>query len=207
MKNTTVNYIRGLLKKYGKDWQRKTVIKELETVSRKEVAVQDMKLGYDPQTGYMGTAVKSEVTIACSRFHKILIFTKDYYQVMPVPEKLFIKDKLLYWGKMDKDAVFNCLYREQTSGIAYMKRFRVDKFILDREYPYTMENAKVLVLTCGPPPKLRVFYPKTGRIRITNEDVDFADLMIKGASARGNRVSAKAVTRIRVFEEKKKQEA
>ena len=202
MKRTTVNYIKALIKKYGKSWPRKTQIKELETVSRKEVALQDLKLGYDPETGYIGTSVKSKETIPCSQFHKIVIFTAEYYQVLPVPEKLFIKDPLLHWGKLDREAVFNCMYREQTTGIAYIKRFRVDKFILEREYPYTRENGKVLVLTTGEAPTVRVFYPKTGRVRITNEDVDFSQQLVKGAAAKGNRVSAKPVTRVRVLEPK-----
>ena len=204
MKRTTINYIKALLKKYGEGRERKTVIQEFEEISRKEVAVQDLKLGYDPETGYIGTAVKTADAVACSKFHKILIFTKDYYQVIPVPEKLFLKDPLLYWGKLNRSEVFNCLYREQTTGIAYMKRFKVEKFILEREYPYTQENSKVLLIQPGTPPKFRAYYPKTGRVRITMEDFDFGDLLVKGSGAKGNRVSPKPVSRIRVLADPKK---
>ena len=207
MKKTTTNYIRALLKKYGEGRERKTTIKELETVSRKEVAIQDLKLGYDPETGYIGTGVKAENAIPCSRFHKIIIFTEHYYKVMPVPEKLFIKQKLLYFGKVDKELVFNCLYRLNDSGIAFMKRFKVDKFILDREYPYTQDDARVLLLSPGKPPKVRVYYPKTGRVRVTNEDIDFSEQLVKAPTARGNRVSTKPVTRLRVLDKHKKEEA
>ena len=199
MKRTTINYIKALLKKYGKERERLTRLEEFEAISRKEVAIQDLKLGYDPDTGYIGTAVKSADAIACSRFHKILIFTQDYYQVIPVPEKLFLKDKLLLWGKLNREQVINCIYREQTTGIAYMKRFKVDKFILERQYSYTQENSKVLMLEKDPAPKVRVYYPKTGRVRITNEDVDFGELLVKGAQSKGNRVSPKPVNRIRVL--------
>ena len=205
MKRTTVNYIKALLKKYGSGRERKTQIQEFEQVSRRKVAIQDLKLGYDPETGYIGTAVKSEHTIPCSQFHKILIFTKDYFQVIAVPEKLFLKEPLTWWGKQDKNQIFNCVYREQTTGMAYMKRFKVEKFILDREYPYTIENSKVLLLETEAP-KFRAFYPKTGRIRVTNEDVDMAELLVKGYQSKGNRVSSKPVTRIRVLVDKKKSE-
>jgi len=203
MKKTTIGYIRDLLKKYGKGHERRTEITELETISRKEVAVQDLKLGYDPESGYLGTEVKTPDAIPCSKFHKILIFTPECYKVIPVPDKLFIKEEVLWWGKVDRDAVFNCMYREQTSGLAYIKRFRVEKFIMEREYPYTMPNAKVLHLSCNDEPVARVFYPKTGRTRITNEDVDFAQQLIKGSAARGNRVSPKPVTRIRILRDNK----
>ncbi len=203
MKRTTVAYIRNLLKQNSAGRERRTVIQELETVNRKKVAVQDLKLGYDPETGYLGTEVKSKETIPCSQFHKILVFTPTHYKVIAVPEKLFIPEPLLYWGKLDRNTVFSCMYRLQKSGIAFMKRFRVEKFILEREYGYTQEEAKVLHLSCGDPPLIRVYYPKTGRTRITNEDIDFSELLVKGVASRGNRVSTKPVTRIRELENKR----
>jgi len=202
MKRTTTNYIKGLLKKYGKGVERRTVIQEFETVNRREVAVQDLKLGYDPETGYMGTSVKCEEPIPCSQFHKILIFTPTYYQVIPVSEKIYLEDQILWWGKVDKERVFNCVYREQTSGIAYMKRFKVDKFIMERQYAYTLENSKILHLNAGEPPIFRAYYPKTGRVRVTNEDFDMADLLVKNSQAKGNRVSAKPVTRLRILDDR-----
>lgn len=207
MKRTTINYLKALLKKYGDGYPRRTVIKELEAVSRKEVAIQDLKLSYDPETGYMGTSVKGGTTIPCSKFHKIIIFTENYYKVISVPDKLFIDAPLLYWNKVDKEAIFNCMYREQTSGIAYMKRFKVSQFIMEREYNYTQENSKVLHLSCGDEPKIRVYYPKGPRVRVTNEDMDFSELLVKGASARGNRVSSKPVSRHRLLEPKKKDDS
>ncbi len=202
MKRTTINYLRALIKKYGHSYPRRTVIKELETVSRKEVAIQDLRLGYDPETGYMGTTIKSKDVIPCSQFHKIILFTNSYYKVIPVPDKLFIDEPLLFWGKVDKEAIFNCMYREQTSGLAYVKRFKVSQFIMDREYPYTLENSKVLFLNCGEPPKLRVYYPKAPRVKVGNEDIDFSEQLVKAANARGNRVSTKPVSRIRLLESK-----
>lgn len=197
MKRTTIAYIRDLLKKNSRGRERMTVIQELATVNRKRVAIQDLKLGYDPETGYLGTEIKSKETISCSQFHKILIFTPTHYRVISVPEKLFIAQPLLYWGKLDRDVVFSCMYRMQDSGIAYIKRFRVEKFILEREYLYAQEGSKVLYLGFGDPPKIRVYYPKTGRTRITNEDIDFRELLVKGVASRGNRVSTKPVMRIR----------
>ncbi|MDJ0840444.1 MAG: DNA topoisomerase IV subunit A [Acidobacteriota bacterium] len=206
MKRTTTNYIKALLKKYGKGHERRTVIQEFETVNRHKVAVQDLKLCYDEESGYMGTSVKTREPVPCSQFDKVLIFTPDFYMVIPVPEKLYIKEKILWWGKIDKKQVYNCIYREQTTGMAYMKRFKVDKFIMERQYPYTQDNCKVLLMEAGEAPKFRAYYPKTGRIRVTMEDFDMNELLVKGAQAKGNRVSSKPVNRIRVLEEKKKPE-
>ncbi len=200
MIGTTIAYIKDIKKKYGAPFQRKTeIIDEIERVDLSEVAVQSLRLSYDAESGYMGTDVKGEKTIACSPFDKILVFLPDHYKVMGVPSKLFIGTDVLFFDKADKTTVFNCIYREQTSGMGYMKRFVVDKFIMDKEYDYTQENSKVLMLEPDPPPQVKVYYPKAKRSRIRDEVIDLKDLMIKGVSARGNRVSTKPVTRIRVL--------
>lgn len=204
MKKTTIGYIKALLKKYSKGRERRTEISELETVDRREVAVQNLKLGYNEDKGFLGTEVKATgPTIACSKFDKVLYFTDTYYKVVPVQEKLYIKEKVLWWGLVDKEAVFNVMYRFQESGLAYMKRFQVEKFIMEREYEFMPEtdNCKLLFLSCGEAPLIRVYYPKTGRVRITNEDIDMSEQLVKGANARGNRVSAKPVSRIRVLKD------
>lgn len=199
MKSTTIKYIKGLLKKYGKGIERKTEIQDLGKVNRKAVAVQDLKVGFDPESGYVGTAVKSENRIQCSQFHKLLIITQDYYKVISVPEKLYIKDKILLVEKLNKQKIYNCMYREQTTGIAYMKRFKVEKFILEKEYAFIGENCKILVFCGDPPPKVKVYYPRTSRARITQEVIDFSELLVKGPTAKGNRVSSKPVTSARML--------
>lgn len=203
MIGTTIGYLSNLRDKYGPLFPRRTeIIGEIEKVDLSEVAVQSERLSYDPETGYLGTDVKGEQTIACSPFDKILVFMPDHYRVMSVPTKMFIGKDLLFFDKADKTTVFNCMYREQTSGLAYVKRFVVDKFILDKEYEYTMENAKVLLLQPDPAPSVKVFYPKAKRSRVTDEVIEFKDQLIKGVTARGNRVSTKPVTRIRVLASK-----
>lgn len=200
MTKTTIGYINGLLKKYGKDCERKTKIANLSDLAPvEEIAVQDQKLGFDKRTGFVGTEVKSVQYIQCSKFHKILIFTDKYYKVIPVPDKLFIKEKIIHIEKLDKDQIFNCMYREQTSGIAYMKRFKVEKFILEKEYPYTLENAKILLLQPDPPPLVKVFFPMASKVRKTEEEVDYSEQLVKGAAARGNRVSPKPVVDIEIL--------
>lgn len=197
MKATTIRYLKNLLKKYAGDCERKTDIQNLAQVNRRAVAVQDLKVGYDPESGYVGTAVKSATPIQCSQFHKILIITADYYTVIPVPEKLYVKEKILLVTKLDREQIFNCMYRDQTTGIAFMKRFKVEKFILEKQYAFTAANSKILVFQPDPPPKVKVYYPRTARARVTQEVVDFGELLVKGPSAKGNRVSAKPVTSAR----------
>ncbi|MCB9396875.1 MAG: DNA topoisomerase IV subunit A [Acidobacteria bacterium] len=199
MVGTTINYIEALLKKYSAGRERRTEILEFEAINRSEVALASLKLGYDPETGYLGTDVKSETPIACSQFDKILIFKNDYYKVIPVPTKLFVGKDLLHFEKIDKNTVFNCMYRDQTHGIGYMKRFRVEKFIMEKEYEYTIENAKVLVLCPDPAPRVKVYFPRAARQKVNDEVVDFSTLLVKGASSKGNRVASKPIQRFRIL--------
>jgi len=199
MKSTTIKYLKNLLKKYSGDYKRRTEISDLEQVNRRAVAIQDLKVGYDPETGYVGTSVKVNQNIQCSQFHKLLIVTEDYYKVIPIPEKLYIKENLLLVNKLDRDRVYNCMYREQTTGIAYIKRFKVEKFILEKEYPFTLDNSKILVFEPDPPPKVKVYYPRAARVRVTQEVIDFSEQLVKGPAAKGNRVSTKPVTSARVL--------
>ncbi len=208
MVTTTINYITALKKKFGKDYPRRTKITELETVDRTEVAIQDLKLGYDRKTGYLGTEIKTKNYVACSQFHKILVVTDKYFKVIPVAEKLYIKEKILYVDKVDQDVTFNCVYREQTSGIAYMKRFKVEKFIMEKEYAYLPEESvKILLFQPDPAPTFKVFFPLKARARVTEEVIDLSTMSIKGFAARGNRVSPKPVVDLEIIKNNKRAEA
>ena len=204
MVTTTINYIVALRDKYGKGRERKTRIKEIEEVSRKEVAIQDLKLGYDRKTGYIGTEVKTKNFVPCSQFHKILVVTEKYYKVIQVPEKLYIKERILYVDKVDKDLVFNCVYREQTSGVGFMKRFRVDKFIMEKEYSFLPEeNCKILLFQPDPAPRFKVYYPLKARARVTEEEFDLSEQLVKGVSARGNRISTKPIVDLEILKKER----
>ena len=199
MVRTTIRHIEGLLKKYGPGKERKTTIEEFDEVNVSNVAVRNLKLAYDPEAGYLGTNVKHEQSISVSSFDKILIIGASSYKVIPAPEKLFVGSDVHYFGVVDKKQVFNCLYRDQTSGLGFMKRFKVEKFIMDRDYEFAPENSKVLMLQPDPAPLVRVYYMRSKRIRVTYEDVSFQDMLVKGYSSKGNRVSTKPIRKLKVL--------
>jgi len=202
MTRTTIHYICRLLDKYGKGRERKTTIEGFDVVKKSKVAIRNMKLAYDAETGYLGTNVKSDNSILVSNLDKILVIGCSSFRVIPVPDKMFVEEGLEYFGVVNKDLIFNCLYRDQTTGLGFMKRFMVEKFIMEREYPYIPENAKVLMMTPDPAPAVRVYYMRMKRIRVTYEDMDYSDLLVKGYSSKGNRVSTKPVRKIKVLSKK-----
>ncbi|PIE02658.1 MAG: DNA topoisomerase IV [Acidobacteria bacterium] len=206
MTRTTIHYICNLLDKYKKGRERRTTIESFDVVKKSHVANRNMKLSYDAETGYLGTNVKGEQSISVSNLDKILIIKNGVFQVINVPDKLFVDKDLFHFGVVNKDQIFNCLYRDQTTGIGYMKRFKVEKFIMEREYSYTPENAKVLMMTPDPAPMVRAYYVKLKRVRVTYEDRDYSQLLVKGYSSKGNRVSTKPIRKIKVLSQKTRQE-
>ena len=96
------------------------------------------------------------------------------------------------------------VYWEGTSKVCYAKRFRVEKFILEREYNLfpLKKGAKILHISEGVGIKLEVSFVRTPRIRKSSDIYNLDDLAIKGIQARGNKVSNKSVQGVKIFIEK-----
>jgi topoisomerase-4 subunit A len=92
------------------------------------------------------------------------------------------------------------IYWEGASRVCYAKRFRVEKFILDREYNLfpIKKGAKILHLSQGEGIILEIFFVPAPRIRKSKEIYILDDLAIKGIQARGNKVSSKSVQSVKV---------
>jgi topoisomerase-4 subunit A len=92
------------------------------------------------------------------------------------------------------------IYWEGASRVCYAKRFRVEKFILDREYNlFTIKKgAKILHLSQGEGIILEIFFVPVPRIRKSKDIYILDDLAIKGIQARGNKVSSKSVQSVKV---------
>ena len=96
------------------------------------------------------------------------------------------------------------VYWEGTSKVCYAKRFRVEKFILEREYNLfpLKKGAKILHISEGVGIKLEVCFVRTPRIRKSSDIYNLDDLAIKGIQARGNKVSSKSVQSVKLFTDK-----
>ncbi|HIN48092.1 MAG TPA: hypothetical protein EYM80_07720 [Deltaproteobacteria bacterium] len=101
---------------------------------------------------------------------------------------------------MNSETVHNVVYWEGATRVCYAKRFRVEKFILDREYNLfpAKKGAKILHLSQGEGIRLEISFVPTPRIRKSSDIYIFDDLSIKGIQARGNKVSSKSVQSVKV---------
>ena len=87
-KATTIGYIEGLLEKYGAQWPRRTVIESFDVVTKADVARSNIKVSFDPDSGFFGSEVKgSEYELTVSEYDKIMIVTADgVFRIVAPPD-------------------------------------------------------------------------------------------------------------------------
>ena len=197
----TISYLDKIKDKYGEDFPRRTKVQSFDEIRVQDVA-EKQKVGWDRKEGFLGFNVKSGSTsFYCSAYDKIVVIRKDgSYQVIRVPEKQFVGKDAISVEKLNQKTVHNVIYWEGASKVCYAKRFRVEKFILDREYNLfpKKKGAKILHLSQGEGIRLEVSFVPTPRIRKSSDTYNLDDLGIKGIQARGNKVSSKSVQNVKV---------
>ena len=197
----TISYLEKIKEKYGSDYLRRTRIKSFDEIRVQDVA-EKQKVGWDRKEGFLGLNVKQGSTsIYCSAYDKIVVIRKDgTYQVIRVPEKQFIGKNAISVEKLDSKKVHNIVYWEGASQVCYAKRFRVEKFILDREYNLfpNKKGAKILHLSHGDGIRVETSFVPRPRLRKSSQIFNLDDLAVKGIQARGNKVSSKSVQSVKV---------
>ncbi len=134
-----VAYYENLLKKYGKGRERKTEIKEFDTIQVKQVAIANTKLYVNRADGFIGSGLKKDELVAeVSDLDDIIVFTKGgIMKVVRVADKTFIGKDILHvavFQKNDERTTYNMIYVDGKSGVSYAKRFNVTGITRDKEY-------------------------------------------------------------------------
>ena len=201
---TTIRYVKDLIARYGDDYPRRTEITGFEAVDKKAVARQSIKLAYDKESGFFGSAVRGDdFKLTVSEYDFVLGIADDgTYRVMPPPEKLLFTGKLLYCAPFDPEAgaEFTVVYRDKTK-IAYAKRVRIEKFIRNKEYQLVKDRAgKVdLLLPGGETGTVELRFAPAKRQRVKQGRFDLAKLELTGTTARGTRLAAKPVSSVKLL--------
>ena len=203
MKRYTINYLKRLLKTYGEQYTRRTQIDTFESINATKVAVQDLKLGYDKKEKFIGLNVKSEETIQCSSFDKLLLFyKKGYYKIMDLPDKLFLKERILHFDRQSSLAKISVIYLDIEAQRYFMKRFVVSKFILEKVYRFIPEGTKLLFFSTDENPIVRIDYAYRKRMKTRSEFIHLGRILVKSVSSRGNRVSDYLIEKITQVKQK-----
>ena len=202
----TIFWYEGLKNKYGKDYPRRTEIRNFETIVAAKVVEANEKLYVNYEEGFIGTALrKDEYVCNCSDIDDIIIFFKDgKYKVVKVADKIFVGKNILHldvFKKNDKRTVYNAVYRDGKIGPHYIKRFAVNGITRDKEYDITQGTAgsKVVYFTSNPNAEAEVIRvvlkPKPRLFKLVFEK-DFSDIAIKGRQSMGNLLTKNEVQKI-----------
>jgi topoisomerase-4 subunit A len=201
LKKTTIDYVKGLLEKYGEQYPRRTEIAQIEAVDKKAVARQNIKLSYDPDTGYFGRDVRGEkFKLGVSEFDLILAIAKDGgYRIMPPPDRMLFDAKLLYCAVFDPEQPedFVVVYRDKDR-MCFGKRVTIEKFVRNREYKLIRDKAGRVDLLLRPEEAgvVSLSYVPAKRQRLKGSRYDLGELVPTSATARGTRLAPKPVSKL-----------
>ncbi len=205
-----VAYYDNLLKKFGKGRERKTEIKEFDTIQVKQVAIANTKLYINRAEGFIGTGLKKDEFLGeCSDYDDIIAFTKaGIMKVVKVSDKTFIGKDIIHaaiFEKNDERTTYNMIYLDGKSGISYAKRFNVTGVTREKEYDLTKgsEKSKVHYLSANPNGEaetLKIVLSPNCTARIKELDFYFEELEIKGRSSMGNQVTKYPIKTVKLKE-------
>jgi len=181
-----VAYLEDILKKYGADHPRLTSIEDFSDIDVKKVAIRNLKAGFNSGTNLIGTSIKGDRSFTVSEYDRFVFFLKDgTYRVIPVQDKYFIDGEVLFCGILDKDQVFTAVYEESKSGVSYIKRFRVESFIMDKEYSFVPDGGEVTFFTSEEELKLDIWFQRRKRMRKRKDECLLSDFRVTGENAKG----------------------
>jgi topoisomerase-4 subunit A len=202
----TINYYRHIKKKFGAGRERKTEIRNFDTIMAAEVAVANQKLYVNRTEGFVGTGLKKDEYVCdCSDIDDIIVVRKDgQYLVTRVSEKQFVGKDILFSGvfkKNDDRTIYNLIYRDGQAGNIYIKRCAISGVMRDKAYNLTRgePGSRILYLSVnanGEAETVKVTLKPRPRLKNLIFDVDFSEIDIKGRASVGNIVTRYPVHKI-----------
>ena len=202
----TINWYEMLKEKYGKNYPRRTELRNFDTIEAAKVVEANEKLYINREEGFIGTSLKKDEFVAnCSDIDDVIIFYKDgKYKVVRVTDKMFVGKNVLYvnvFKKNDKRTIYNVVYRDGKEGFHYIKRFNITSITRDREYDVTQgtPGSRIVYFTANPNGEaevIKITLKPNPRIKKIIYEKDFSDINIKGRQSMGNILSKYEVHKI-----------
>ncbi len=206
----TIDYFKRIKKKYGAGRERKTELRNFDTIAVTRVVIANEKLYVNWEEGFVGYGLKKDQYICdCSDLDEIIVIRKDgSYMVSKISEKAFMGKNLQYvnvFQRNDNRTIYNIVYRDGRNGPIMIKRCAISGIMRDKEYHLTKGEAgsQLLYFSANPNGEaelLRVTLKPRPRLRNLLMDVNFADIAIKGRDAQGNILTRYAIHKIALKE-------
>ncbi|HMM12636.1 MAG TPA: DNA gyrase/topoisomerase IV subunit A [Bacteroidales bacterium] len=202
----TILYFEQLKKKYGKGRERKTELRNFDTIEAAAVAANNEKLYVNRTEGFIGTSLrKDEFVCDCSDIDDIIVFRENGSVVVTkIAAKTFVGEGIIHvavFKRNDDRTIYNMIYRDGKKGPWYVKRFAVVGVTRDKEYDLTAGNAdsKVYYFSANPNGEaeiVKVTLKPKPKLKKPSFEYDFAQLAIKGRASRGNLLTKNPVRNI-----------
>lgn len=206
----TINYFRQIKKKYGKGRERKTEIRNFDTIQAAKVVANNAKLYINYKEGFIGTGLKKDEFVCdCSDIDDIIVIRKDgVYLITKVADKVFVGNDIIYaqvFLKNDERTIYNVVYQDGKDGPLMAKRCAITGLTRDKEYNLTrgVAGSKIVYFSANPNGEaevIKVFHKPKARLKKLEFEFDFGQLSIKGKSSMGNIVTKNPVHKIALKE-------
>jgi topoisomerase-4 subunit A len=199
---TTMEYVQGLIDRFGASFPRHTRVERFDQIDKKAVANQGIKLQYDKDTGFFGSAVKGVgFELNVSEFDLVLAISADgTYRIIPPPEKTLLPGKVLHCEVFDPGEGFEAtvVYRDRAKH-AYGKRVHIQKFVRGREYQLVKDKLGKVDLLVDPAEAgmLTLSFVPAPRQRSRSAKFDLQTLEKTGVASKGIRLAPKPVRSIK----------
>ena len=186
--------------------ERKTEITSFTKVNVKEAVDRNLSLRYDEKSGYLGTAVSTGTELfKVSPFDRIFIMRKNgIYTVVDIPEKLFVDVELAHCCLAGKENVskvlFTAIYKDRKTGFPYIKRSRIEAYLLNHDYLFVPDNNEVLLISSSPDLHVTVTLEPKPKTRQNEKTFSATDYPEKGLKANGVKLLARVALSAQVAE-------
>ncbi|WP_339044490.1 DNA gyrase/topoisomerase IV subunit A [Cardinium endosymbiont of Tipula unca] len=204
----TIAWYGHLLEKYGNGRERKTELMGFDPIQRHEVAINNHKLHVDRKQGFIGHGLKSEEFVeACSDMDDVIVIRKDGKCIITrIAEKVFVGKDIIHASIYKKGAIrrcYNLIYVDGATGISFAKRFQVLGITRDKEYDLTLgaPGSRIVYLSDNPNGEaeiLTILLSPMSRASKKKFEFNFAQLSIKGRSAKGNMLTKYAIYKVQL---------
>lgn len=206
----TISFFTTLKEKYGKGRERKTELRSFDNIEATKVVLRNQKLYVNKEEGFIGTALRKDEYVGdCSDIDDVIVFLRDGSMIVSkIEEKKFVGKDIIHaavFNKNDKRTIYNMIYRDGKAGASYVKRFNVSGVTRDKIYNLTQEKpgSQILYFSNNPNGEAEVvtiLLRQLSNVKKLKFDLDFAELLIKGRSSKGNLVTKYPIKKIELKE-------
>ena len=195
-----ISWLDGLLAKLDAErTQRLTTIADIEKVDVKEIVKRDIPLKYDGTSGYLGTGVSGGIeALKITPYDRVLFVRRSgIFSVTDSPQKVFVGPGMFWCGLADKESLskvlFTIIYRDPETKYVFVKRCRVEGYIMNRDYFFAPDGKEVLHVDTRKNFTFTLHYAKKARIKKLDESFKASAFPEKGLKAQGTRAASKEV--------------